>query len=78
MGGLFGGSKPKAPAPDPEVERLRKEAEDRAKKEKADLLEREAEEKLAVKRRLRGSRSLFSNGTSGFADDDKKDNLGND
>jgi|TARA_R110000824_G_C15229186_1_gene678304 hypothetical protein len=77
MGGIFG-SRDKAPPVDPEIERLRKEAEATAAKEKADLIAKEKEEKLAVERRLRGSRSLFTSGTSGFDedDDDLSDTLG--
>lgn len=76
MGGLFGG-KPKTPAPDPEVARLREENRRKAAEEKERLLKKEEEEKAAMQRRLRGSRSLFSKGQAGFDDDDDvQDTLG--
>ena len=41
-------------------------------------MKKEKEEKAAVQRRLRGSRSLFTDGQSGFDydDDDVQDTLG--
>ena len=66
------------PAVDPEVARLREENRGAADREKARLLKKEKEEKAAVQRRLRGSRSLFTDGQSGFDydDDDVQDTLG--
>ena len=72
----FGG-RSRAPAPDPEVARLREENKKRQLDEEIRLTKRAEEEQSAIQRRLRGSRSLFARGQAGFDDDDKiKDNLG--
>lgn len=78
MSKFFGGT-PKAPAKDPELERLKAEQSAKAQADKDALVKKEQEEKLAVERRLRGSRSMFSNGTEGFAaaTTEKKGVLGN-
>ena len=76
MGSILGG-RPKAPAPDPELARLREENKRRAEEETSRLARVAQEEKAAVQRRLRGSRSLFAKGQAGFDDDDKvQDTLG--
>jgi|TARA_R110002012_G_scaffold318901_2_gene538094 hypothetical protein len=76
MGSMFS-SKPKTPAVDPELARLRQENAKRASDEKARLAKLAQEEKDAVQRRLRGSRSLFVAGQTGFDEDDNvQDTLG--
>jgi predicted phage-related endonuclease len=75
MSNIFGGS-PKKPERDPELERLRAEAAAKAENDKQAALKKEEEERIAVERRLRGSRSLFANGTKGFQTE-KKTELGN-
>ena len=80
MGSLFGGSKrasvqrvaPAPPPPDPELARLREENKKAAEQEKERLEAAEKEEKDAVNRRLRGSRSLFTSGQQGFQTETKK------
>ena len=74
----FGG-RSRAPAPDPEVARLREENKKRQLDEEIRLAKRAEEEQDAIQRRLRGSRSLFARGQAGCDDDDDKkvqDNLG--
>ena len=70
MGGLIGGlfgSKPKFQR-DPEADRRRAEAEAQAKKEQEELKRKQAEEAEAIRRGLRGRRSLLSSagGALGF------------
>jgi len=73
----MGFGRSRAPAPDPEVARLREENKQRQLDEEIRLAKRAEEEQAAIQRRLRGSRSLFAKGQAGFDDDDKvKDNLG--
>tara|TARA_R100001443_G_scaffold16387_5_gene26411 strand:+ start:1103 stop:1273 length:171 start_codon:yes stop_codon:yes gene_type:complete len=55
---------------------LRKEEQERAAQQKADLEARETEEKEARKRRMRGRASLLTAGTGGYPDDEMKDTLG--
>ena len=78
MGGFFSTPTPPAPpAPDPEIARLRAENEARAAEEKQSLLDKEANEKDARNRRLRGRASLLTQGPKGFADNtEDKETLG--
>ncbi len=76
MGGIFSPpsppSPPPPPPPDPELERRLAESEAAAEDARLKEEERKNEEQLAIKRRMRGSRSLFSGGYAGFTDDEAK------
>lgn len=68
MGGVF--SKPKPPAPDPELERKLAEEKAAAEKEKADSEKAAAQLESKKRRGLIGSRSLFGrSGGRGYFDE---------
>ena len=76
MGGFISSpsppSPPPPPPPDPELERRLAESEAAAEDARLKEEDRKKEAQLAIKRRMRGSRSLFSGGYAGFGDDDTK------
>jgi hypothetical protein len=65
MGALF--SKPKTQGPDPEIERKRKEAEDKAAATRAEEEARAKEDNFQTGAGQRGSRALLSQGFGGFS-----------
>lgn len=64
MGNPF--KKPKAPKPDPELEKMRAAEAERVAKEKSDAELKSQEEEAARLRRLRGQRSLLGGSEIGF------------